>query len=270
MYLDFYGLTAPPFEITPDPRYLFYSRRHRDALEHVLFGLEQRKGFIQLTGEVGAGKTTLCRAILAQLKDGWATALILNPVMSSTQLLRSILQELGLEARGHDRLRLTGRLNEFLLQRAGAGENVALFVDEAQDLSDALLEELRLLSNLETDDRKLLQIVLIGQPELRARLAEPQLRQLNQRILVRYHLKPLDRGETRAYITHRLTVAGANGRPTFTAPAIWWVHHHSRGIPRLINALCDTTLLAGYAEGRDVLTWRHVHRAARALAGRDT
>ncbi len=269
MYLDFYGLSAPPFEITPDPRYLFYSRRHREGLEHVLFGLEQRKGFIQLTGEVGTGKTTLCRAILGELKDGWATALILNPLMSSTQLLRSILQELCLDARGSDRVRLIGRLNEFLLARAAAGENVALFVDEAQDLSDALLEELRLLSNLETDDRKLLQIVLIGQPELRARLARPELRQLRQRILVRYHLDPLSRAETGAYIAHRLAVAGANGRPTFTAPALWLLHYHSRGLPRLINALCDTTLLAGYAEGCDELGVRHVRRAARVLAGRD-
>jgi len=269
MYLDFYGLSAPPFEITPDPRYLFYSRRHREGLEHVLFGLEQRKGFIQLTGEVGTGKTTLCRAILGELKDGWATALILNPLMSSTQLLRSILQELCLDARGSDRVRLIGRLNEFLLARAAAGENVALFVDEAQDLSDALLEELRLLSNLETDDRKLLQIVLIGQPELRERLARPELRQLRQRILVRYHLEPLSRAETRAYIAHRLAVAGANGRPTFTGPALWLLHYHSRGLPRLINALCDTTLLAGYAEGCDELGVRHVRRAARVLAGRD-
>lgn len=270
MYLDFYGLQAPPFEITPDPRYLYYSRRHREALEHVLFGLEQRKGFVQLTGEVGAGKTTLCRAILAELKEGWATALILNPVMSSTQLLRSILQELGLDARGSDRVRLVGRLNEFLLDRAAVSENVALFVDEAQDLSDTLLEELRLLSNLETDDRKLLQIVLIGQPELRDRLARPQLRQLRQRILVRYHLEPLDRTETQSYIAHRLSVAGANGRPIFTAPALWFIHRRSQGIPRLINALCDTTLLAGYAEGCDVLRWRHVRRAARALAGETT
>lgn len=270
MYLDFYGLSASPFEITPDPRYLFYSRRHREALEHVLFGLEQRKGFVQLTGEVGAGKTTLCRAILAELNDGWATALILNPVKSSTQLLRSILQELGLEARGNDRVRLLGRLDEFLLGRAAAGDNVALFVDEAQNLPDSLLEELRLLSNLETDDRKLLQIVLIGQPELRARLSRPHLRQLRQRILVRYHLEPLDRAETRSYISHRLSVAGANGRPTFTPPALWLVHHHSGGVPRLINALCDTTLLAGYAEGCDALRWRHVRRAVRALAGRGT
>lgn len=270
MYLEFYGLTAPPFEITPDPRYLYLSRRHREALEHVLFGLEQRKGFVQLTGEVGAGKTTLCRALLAELKEGWATALILNPVMSATQLLRAILRELGLEAKGSDRLRLVGQLNEFLLERAAAGENVALFVDEAQDLSDPLLEELRLLSNLETDDRKLLQIVLIGQPELRVRLAQPQLRQLHQRILVRYHLTPLDRAETRAYIAHRLSLAGANGRPTLSAGALWLVHYYSRGVPRLINAICDITLLAGYAEGCDTLTWRHVRRAARTLAGRHT
>ena len=269
MYLDFYGLSASPFEIKPAPRYMYYSRRHLEALEHVLFGLQQRKGFIQLTGQVGTGKTTLCRALLHELKDGWATAVILNPVMSSTQLLRAILQELGLDSNGNDRLRLLERLNQFLLARAAAAENVALFVDEAQDLSDALLEELRLLSNLETDDRKLLQIVLVGQPELRQRLARSELRQLGQRILVRYHLEPLNRAETRSYIAHRLAVAGANGRPTFTTPALWLLHHYSRGLPRLINALCDTTLLAGYAEGCEALGVRHVRRAARALAGRD-
>ena len=268
MYEEFYGLAAPPFSITPDPRYLFLSRRHREAYEHMLFGITERKGFIQITGEVGAGKTTLCRALIDELRDHADTALVLNPVMSGVQLLRTLLRELGLSDRGNDRTRLTQRLNDHLLERAHAGRDVVAFIDEAQDCSSELLEELRLLSNLETDDRKLLQMVLIGQPELRATLDRPELRQLRQRILVRYHLGPLDRDETEAYIVHRLSVAGSNGRPTFTRAAIGAIHRAAHGVPRLINAIGDHTLLAGYAEGRDHLTYWHVRRAVRQLEGR--
>jgi general secretion pathway protein A len=267
MYEEFYGLTAQPFSITPDPRYLFFSRRHREAFDHMLFGITERKGFIQITGEVGAGKSTLCRAVLEQLGDKYATAVILNPVLTGIQLLRAILHEFGLEDRGNDRVRLVQRLNGFLLERAREGRDVVLFVDEAQDLPDAMLEEVRLLSNLETDDRKLLQIVLIGQTELRRRLERADLRQLRQRITVRYHLGPIEREETEAYILHRLTVAGSNGRPTFSPAAIRAVHRHSRGVPRLINAICDKSLLVGYVEGRDELTSRHVRRAIRDLEG---
>jgi general secretion pathway protein A len=269
MYEQFYGLAASPFSITPDPRFLFFSRRHREAFEHMLFGITERKGFIQITGEVGAGKSTLCRAILEQLGNGYATAVILNPVMTGTQLLRAILGELGLPEAGNDRVRLLQRLNAFLLERAAANEDVVLFVDEAQDLSDPLIEEVRLLSNLETDDRKLLQIVLIGQPELRMRLRQPRFRQLCQRITVRYHLGPIDREETEAYVLHRLEVAGANGRPTFTPAALRSVHRYARGVPRLINAVCDKALLAGYVEGRDEIGWRQVRRAVRDLDGKE-
>lgn len=267
MYEEFYGLSALPFSITPDPRYLFFSRQHREAYDRVLYGIAQRKGFIQITGEVGTGKTTLCRALLEQLGERYATALILNPVLSGIQLLRAVLRELGLPDTGNDRLRLGKRLNDFLLEQAGAGRDVVLFVDEAQDLSDSLLEEVRLLSNLETDDRKLLQIVLIGQPELRDALERTSLRQLRQRILVRYHLGPLERSETEAYILHRLAVAGANGRPSFSGSAIRAIHGHSGGVPRLINAVCDLTLLAGYVDGADHLSARHVRRAIRELRG---
>jgi len=268
MYEEFYGLTAPPFSITPDPRYLFFSQRHREAFDHMLFGITQRKGFIQITGEVGAGKSTLCRAVLEQLGKRYATALILNPVLTGIQLLRAILHEYGLDDRGNDRVRLMQRLNEFLLERAREGKDVVLFVDEAQDLSNELLEEVRLLSNLETDDRKLLQIVLVGQTELRKRLQRPELRQLRQRITVRYHLGPIGRDETESYIFHRLTVAGSNGRPTFSPAAIRAIRRHSRGVPRLINALCDKALLAGYVEDRDHITWRQVRRAVRDLEGK--
>jgi general secretion pathway protein A len=267
MYQDFYGLEAPPFNITPDPRFLFFSRRHRQAFEHILYGISERRGFIQITGEVGAGKSTLCRKVLDELRDGYETALILNPVMTPIQLMRAILRELDLDDSGNDRIRLVERLNAFLLERAHAGVIVALFIDEAQDMSDDLLEQVRLLSNLETDQHKLLQIVLIGQPELRDRIERPELRQLRQRITVRFHLGSINRQETAAYVQHRLLIAGSNGRPEFSRAAMRAVHGYSRGIPRLINAVCDKTLLCGYVEGRDELGWWQVRRAIRDLEG---
>ncbi len=268
MYLEFYGFHEPPFNITPDPRYLYLSRGHREALDHILYGITQRKGFIQITGEVGAGKSTLCRAVLERLDESYATALVLNPSMTGIQLLRTILRELGLESRGNDRVRLVERLNTFLLDTVAQDKDAVLFIDEAQDMTPALLEEVRLLSNLETDDRKLLQIVLIGQPELRDMLDEPALRQLRQRVTVRYHLGPLSRAETRAYIVHRLGVAGSNGRPSFTPAAMRSIHRYSHGVPRLINAACDAALLAGYVAGRDQLGWREVRRGLKQLEGR--
>ena len=200
MYNEFYGFREAPFNITPDPRFLFFSDKHREAFNHVLFGIRERKGFIQITGEVGAGKTTVCRAILAELGPTYKTALILNPMITATQLMRTILTELGLEPRKLDRTAYLDILNRFLLEQAAAGNDVVLLIDEAQDLEPELLEQVRLLSNLETDQRKLLQIVLIGQPELREKLDQRGLRQLRQRITVRYHLKPLDRFETERYI----------------------------------------------------------------------
>lgn len=270
MYEQFYGLAEPPFNITPDPRFLYFSRRHREAYDRILYGLRRRSGFIQLTGEVGAGKSTLCRAILESLDASHHTALVLNPVMTGIQLLRSILRELGLAHRGNDRVRLVERLNQFLLDRAHAGDTVVLIVDEAQDMSDELLEEVRLLSNLETDDRKLLQIVLVGQPELQDKLDRPGLRQLRQRITLRSHLGPVDATEVEAYIQHRLEVAGANGRPTFSRWGLRSIFRYSMGIPRLINAVSDTALLVGYVEERDHLGWRQVRRAIRELEGRAT
>ena len=267
MYEEFYGFQKSPFNITPDPRFLFFSHRHREAYDHLLFGIGERKGFIQLTGEVGAGKTTLCRAVLEQLGSEYKTALILNPSLTSMQLLRTILGELGIEYRGNDRARALSLLNSFLLEQLAEGNDVVLVIDEAQDLSDRLLEQVRLLSNLETDQRKLLQIVLMGQPELRDKLNQKHLRQLRQRITVRYHLQPLSRHETEFYIQHRLQVAGANGRPTFNRWAIWRIFRYSRGVPRLINAVCDKTLLCGYVTGTDLLGWRHVGRAIRELEG---
>lgn len=267
MYNHFYGFHEPPFNLTPDPRFLFYSERHREAFHHVLFGIQERKGFIQLTGEVGAGKTTICRAILESLGPTYKTALILNPCLTGSQLLRSILHELGLAPGRVDRVTGLEMLNQFLLDQLAAGNDVVLLIDEAQDLAPDLLEEVRLLSNLETDQRKLLQIVLVGQPELRDRLDERGLRQLRQRITVRYHLTPLSRQETEQYVRHRLHVAGGNSRPTFDHWAIRRIHRYSHGVPRLINAVCDKTLLCGYVTGTDQLTGRHVRRAVRELEG---
>jgi len=267
VYNDFYGFLESPFNLTPDPRFLFFSDKHREAFHHVLFGIRERKGFIQLTGEVGAGKTTVCRALLAELGEGYHTALILNPMLSGTQLVRSILAELGLEIPRSDRTAYLDVLNRFLLEQAEAGRDVVLLIDEAQDLPDELLEQVRLLSNLETDRRKLIQIVLVGQPELRDKLNARSLRQLRQRITVRYHLRPLDLDETERYISHRLHVAGADGRPSFTRGAVRTVHRYARGVPRLINAVCDKALLYGYVNATYELKGRAVRQAIRELEG---
>ena len=266
MYNEFYGFQEAPFNITPDPRFLFFSDRHREAYNHILFGLRERKGFIQITGEVGAGKTTVCRALLEELGPNYRTALILNPCLTGDQLLRTILIELGLEP-SDDRVTALQRLNQYLLDQLAEGNDVVLLIDEAQDLSPDLLEQIRLLSNLETDQRKLLQIVLLGQPELREKLDDPRLRQLRQRITVRYHLAPLDRREMERYIQHRLQVVGANGRPSFNRWALGSIYRYSGGVPRLVNAVCDKALLCGYVEGDDRLTWKHVRRAIRELEG---
>ena len=267
MYLEFYGLKQAPFDITPNPHFLFHSGKHREALNHLLYGIRERKGFVQLTGEVGAGKTTLCRALLEQLNGQFATALILNPALNANELMKAIATEFGLDVKGLDRLDTIAVINEFLLKQVMAGRETLLIIDESQNLTEELLEQVRLLSNLETDDRKLLQIILLGQPELRDRLNSPNLRQLRQRITVRYHLKPLTREEVSQYIQHRLEVSGATGRPRFSRPALWRIYFYSRGIPRLVNAVCDKALLAGFVERSDEVTFGMVQRAIRELEG---
>jgi general secretion pathway protein A len=267
VYLEHYGLKEPPFAITPNPRFLFYSAKHREAYNHLLYGIRERKGFVQLTGEVGAGKTTLCRAMLNALDGQFATALILNPVMSPNEMMKAIAIDFGLPVEGMDRLETIAVINDFLLWRAGQGKDAVLIIDEAQDLTDELLEQVRLLSNIETDDRKLLQIVLMGQPELRDRLNAHQLRQLRQRITVRYHLSALTRAEVAEYIRHRIHVSGGNGTPQFTSTAIWRIHRYSNGIPRLVNALCDKALLAGYVNQTDKIDYGIIGRAIRELEG---
>jgi general secretion pathway protein A len=267
VYQEFYGLSEAPFDITPNPRFLFYSAKHREAFNHLLYGIRERKGFVQLTGEVGAGKTTLCRAALEQLEQHYTTALILNPIMSAEELMRAIGFEYGLPVSGLDKLTTLAVINNFLLHQVEQGKDTVLIIDEAQDLTDELLEQVRLLSNLETDNRKLLQIVLMGQPELRDRLNNPKLRQLRQRITVRFHLPPLSRLELEKYIRHRLKTSGANGLPCFTKPALWRVHRYSGGIPRLINALCDKALLAGFVQQTGRINFRIVGKAIRELEG---
>jgi general secretion pathway protein A len=260
-------LTQAPFDITPNPRFLFHSVKHREAFNHLLYGIRERKGFVQLTGEVGAGKTTLCRALLEKLDDDFSTALILNPVLNADELMKAIATEFGLEVKDRDRLETIAAISEFLLKQTSQGKETVLIIDEAQDLTEDLLEQVRLISNIETDDRKLLQIVLMGQPELRDRLNSPRLKQLRQRITVRYHLMPLTRFEVAQYVQHRLQISGANGAPYFTRPALWRIFNYSHGIPRLVNALCDKALLAGFVEHSDRINYKMVGRAIRELEG---
>jgi general secretion pathway protein A len=267
-YLQFYGLKEAPFTITPNPRFLYLSAKHREALNHLLYGIRERKGFVQLTGEVGAGKTTLCRALLEELpSEHFSTALILNPALQPDQMMAAIATEFGLDVRRKDRFQILQILNHFLLEEMAKGRDVVLIIDEAQNLTNDLLEQVRLISNLETDDRKLLQIVLMGQPELRDRLNDHSLRQLRQRITIRYHLRPLRFAEVKDYIRHRLHVSGANGTPYFSVGAIWRIFSYSKGIPRLVNAVCDKCLLAGFVHQREGINFGLAARAVRELEG---
>ena len=268
MYLEYYNLKELPFNITPDPRFLYFTKHHQEAYDHLMFGIQSRRGFIELTGEVGSGKTTLCRAVLANLGEDVETALILNPSLTENQLLRAILNDFGLSIGGRDRLACIEKLNEFLLEKTKEGTNVAVLIDEAQDLTPEVMEQVRLLSNLETDQHKLIQIVLCGQPELKARLNRPDLRQLRQRITVRYHIPPLTIDETLTYLRHRLWVAGSNGSPKFDNGAVREIHRYAKGGPRLINAVSDHALLAGYVERTNTIDARCVKRAIRQLEGK--
>ena len=274
MYLEYYGLEQAPFSITPDPHYVFLSEHHRDALAHLLYGIRQGGGggFVQLTGEVGTGKTTLSRLLLNQLPENTHAALVLNPRLEPAELLQTICEELRLPLTGTTsppatvtgkrkhrtapKTRLGGKamfdaLSAYLLEAYARGDKVVLIIDEAQNLSTEALEQVRLLTNLETETQKLLQIILIGQPELRDTLARPELRQLAQRITARYHLRPLDLAGTTAYLRHRLTTAGASRFP-FSTDAVRRVYRRSGGVPRLINVIAERALLGGYAH--DLLT----------------
>jgi len=268
VYREYFRLREDPFSITPDPRFLYLTAQHQEALNHLLYGIRERKGFICLTGEVGTGKTTLCRALLRELGPAFHTALILNPVLSELQLLRAIVEEFALEPKRRDRLGYLATLNEFLLKVSAAGQDAVLIIDESQDMSVQNLEQVRLLSNLETEQQKLLQICLVGQPELRRKLARPELRQLAQRITVRYHLQSLSATDTEAYLRHRLSVASENAESPdvrFQPEAVSEIHRFSRGTPRLINAIGDKALLAGYVYRTACIDGRLAHLAAEEL-----
>mgnify|MGYP001600162572 CR=1 FL=1 len=266
MYQSFYGFKEMPFNITPDPRFLYLSPTHLEALQHLKFGVQERKGFIALIGEVGCGKTTLCRRFLNELDPArFDTALILNPRITETQMLKAILTELGETKLARSQSDLVAQINRVLLERIEKGRDIVLIIDEAQNLSFEVLEQIRLLSNLETDRQKLLQIVLMGQPELKEILARPELRQLRQRILVHYELHPLSLADMQHYIQHRLTLAGASGRPTFTRWALRAIHRASKGIPRIVNNLCDKALLAAYIVESDEVNYWHARRSIREM-----
>jgi general secretion pathway protein A len=272
MYARFFGLKQEPFSIAPDPRYLFMSERHREALAHLLYGVGGGGGFVLLTGEIGAGKTTVCRCFLEQIPRRCNVAYIFNPKLTVNELLKSVCDEFGIPYQHQGPGVATVKdyidpLNEFLLKTHAVGQNNVLIIDEAQNLSADVLEQLRLLTNLETNERKLLQIILIGQPELRAMLERPELEQLAQRVIARFHLEALSEAETAQYIAHRLAVAGIGGANPFDRQAMKRIHKLSRGVPRRINLLCDRALLGGYASGQASVGRAIVDKAASEVFG---
>jgi general secretion pathway protein A len=274
MYAPFFGLKHEPFSIAPDPRYLFMSERHREALAHLLYGVNGGGGFVLLSGEIGAGKTTVCRCFLEQIPRRTNVAYIFNPKLTVLELLQSVCEEFHIPkptgARGEPTVKeYLDPLNEFLLKTHAVGQNNVLIIDEAQMLSAEVLEQLRLLTNLETNERKLLQIILIGQPELRDLLARPELEQLAQRVIARYHLGALTADETERYIRHRLSVAGMTIAMPFDAKSIERIHQLSRGVPRRINLLCDRALLGAYAAGSGQVDRGIVDKAASEVFDRE-
>ena len=266
MYANYFGLKEPSFTITPDPQYLFLSEQHREALAHLVYGAGENGGFVLLTGEVGTGKTTVCRAFLEQIPENVDVALILNPAMTVTELLRAVCDEFRIPLVDADRTvkRLVDRLNQYLLEAHANGRRPVLMIDESQNLRPKVLEQVRLLTNLETTKHKLLQIFLVGQPELRALLQRPGLRQLNQRITARYHLQPFNPSDTAEYVRHRLAVAGVD-RPLFTRSALRRIHRLSGGVPRLINILCDRALLGASVTRSPMVSRQIVDKAAREV-----
>ncbi len=268
MYETAFGLTEKPFSLTPDPDFLFLSESHQKALDHLLFGLESGDGFIVVTGDVGVGKTTVCRALLRQLSDRYVTSIVLNPMLTEKELIRGILEDFGAACGGGTKKDYLDALDRFLLASAETGKRPVLIVDEAQDLTPALLEQVRLLSNLETEKRKLIQIVLLGQRELKDKLSMYELRQLDQRVTVRAQILPLDRKEMRRYIDHRLSVAGAGGRHLVTDGAEKVLYRFSGGVPRVVNMLCDRAFLSAGLRDAASIEAQDVRRAAESIFDR--
>ncbi len=263
MYTKYYGFNEKPFTLTPNPRFIYLSKHHKEAFAHLLYGINNHYGFIELIGEVGTGKTTVLRTLLSQLDDAsYRSALIFNPCVTGVELLRSINHEFSLDLKSEFANDLLEELNRFLLAENKRGITVVLVIDEAQNLSPAILEQLRLISNLETENDKLIQIVLAGQPELSALLDLPELRQLNQRIAVRYRLRSMSMDETLTYIRHRMVVAGETGGVFFSRSALTLIHLFSRGLPRLINNICDRALLIGYGNEQRQISAGIIARAA--------
>jgi general secretion pathway protein A len=267
MYTDHFGLTETPFSIAPNPQYLFMSSRHRDALAHLLYGVQSDGGFILLTGEVGTGKTTLCRCLLQQVPTDVELAFVLNPRVTVDELLATVCDEFGINYEAGASVKtLVDKLNEFLLDCHANNRKAVLIIDEAQNLSRDLLEQLRLLTNLETNERKLLQIILLGQPELLEMLEKRDLRQFSQRITARFHLEALKQAETEDYIAHRMSIAGGSGK-VFNRAAIRRIYRISKGIPRVINLICDRSLLGAYVEDKTEVTPAIVNKAANEVLG---
>ncbi|PKN83567.1 MAG: hypothetical protein CVU51_12180 [Deltaproteobacteria bacterium HGW-Deltaproteobacteria-1] len=263
MYTEFFGLNENPFKLSPEPGYLFLSEQHRDALNYMIYGIVEKKGFMMISGDIGTGKTTICRALLAVLDGLVETALIFNTSISEMDLLETICREFGIPLSDEPRTKkaYVDELNRFLLVNFAAGRNAILLIDEAQNLSHGVLEQIRMLSNLETEKEKLLNIILVGQPELRTTLALPALRQLNERITVRCELRPLSPDDVRRYVAHRLRVAGGPGNIQITPGAYHSIYYFSEGIPRRINALCDRALLIAYTKNAMKINRRIVRKA---------
>lgn len=267
MYLKFYGLKEKPFSVTADPNFLYLSRKHREAISHMQYGIGERMGFLEITGDIGTGKTTICKGLLNTLDEHTKTAFILNSNLSEIQILQAIVEDFGIKLKNRNKLTMLNELNKFLLEQLRQGNNAVLIIDEAQNLKLSLLEQIRLLSNLETEKEKLLQIILVGQPELREKLASKELEQLRQRIAIRYHILPLDRDEVEGYISHRLDVAGANNNNFFNGDAMDEVFKFSRGVPRLINIICDKALLAGYIAEKKEIAIKTIKKCAKEIEG---
>jgi|APFre7841882590_1041340.scaffolds.fasta_scaffold01745_4 general secretion pathway protein A len=267
MYTKFYGLIEKPFEITPDPRFLYLSENHKEALAYLTYAVRERKGFTVITGEVGTGKTTLVQTLLSRLDGNTRTAYLFNPKLGSTDFLHYICEDLGIKGQKRSKGQYLASLHNFLMSCYARNENVVLIIDEAHTLDPKLLEEVRLLTNLETPKSKLLQVVLMGQPELNEILNCPQFRQLKQRISLRYHMQPLNKEETREYIKKRMRMAGTVDPDIFTPKAVKVIYKYSKGIPRLINIVCDNALLAGYAADQKVIGKSIVREVINHLEG---